>query len=177
MGDYEILEADPGDAVTLANLQADVLRTRLGKILGLGHPATGVIDILSMERSWRNALAAQVPVWVAFCGDDPAGMSAILPGKDKTVGEFVLEFHPQEANKPLGLALLDAAVAKGREMSLRAFGMWVLTGDDDYIRFLSDAGFSPQGLMQKLETPEGEPAVPSGTEHAPLEAHLWGMLL
>lgn len=177
MDDFEILEANPGDALALANLQADVLRTRLGKILGLGHPATGVIDTVSIERSWGDALASHVPVWIAFCGDDPAGMAAILPGNDKTVGELVLEFQPVEANKELALALLDAASDKGREMKLRALGMWVLAGDDDYIRFLCDAGFTAQGLMQKLETPAGEPAAPNGTERPPLEAHLWGKLL
>lgn len=177
MEDFEVLEADLGDAITLANLQADVLRTTLGKILGLGHPAVGVIDTISMERSWRKALASQLPVWLAFTGDDPTGMAAVLPGLDDSVGELTLEFLPREENLVVAMSLLDAALDWSRQKQLRALGIWLLAGDDFRIRFLSDSGFCPQGLSQKLQTPDGESVTSQFASHEQLEAHLWGILI
>lgn len=177
MEDFEILNADLGDAMTLATLQADVLRSALGKILGLGHPAVGVIDTVSMENSWRRALTSKLPVWLAFTGDEPTGMAAILPGLDDTVGELTLEFLARDNNLPVAMALLDKALERGREDRLRALGIWLLVGDDFRTRFLSDAGFSPQGLSQKLQTSDGESVVDNSPRHRPLEAHLWGILL
>lgn len=177
MEDFEILQADLGDALTLANLQAEVLRSTLGRILGLAHPAVGTIDTESMEQSWRNALASKLPVYLAFVGDNPTGMSAILPGLDQSVGELTFEFIPREENLPLATALLEKTLEIGRDNSFRALGIWLLVGDDFRARFLTNAGFSPQGLSQKLHTSKGMPAMTGGDNPRQLEAHLWGILL
>ncbi len=177
MEDFEILKADLADAMILANLQADVLRSTLGKILGLGHPAVGVIDTVSMESSWRRALSAKLSVWLAFTGDEPTGMAAVLPGLDQTVGELTLEFLARDDNLEVAMSLLDKAMEYGRDNGLRALGIWLLVGDDFRTRFLSDAGFTPQGLSQKLQTTDGDSVVDNSPHHKQLEAHLWGILL
>lgn len=75
------------------------------------------------------------------------------------------------------MSLLDKAMEYGRDNRLRALGIWLLVGDDFRTRFLSDAGFTPQGLSQKLQTTDGDSVVDNSPHHKQLEAHLWGILL
>jgi GNAT superfamily N-acetyltransferase len=119
------------------------------------------LDATEMTKLWHQAITrppvAQCRVLVAVDTDDRVvGFASTLPaddpdaeqGVDGTVGEFIVD--PGQRHRGHGSRLLNACVDTLRADGFQRATYWVSSTDDDIRRFLTGAGWAPDGSRREI---------------------------
>ena len=153
----------PAEAAAIAGLQ------RRGWAQSLPEKVAGdvlaAVDLATMTASWETAILrpplAQCRVLVAVGSDRLAGFAAVgpsddpdaEPGADALVAEFVIDPAAQRLGH--GSRLLNAVVDTLRADGFERATWWVQAADDVLRRFLTEAGWAPDGAHTEVAVTEG----------------------
>lgn len=139
----------------------------------LGAAMLDQLDLATATELWREAITrppvAQCRVLVAVDGSEgsgpagrPVGYATTLPspdadaedGIDGMVEEFVID--PPARGRGHGSRLLNACVDTLRADGFDRATWWLASTDDQLRRFLTAAGWAPDGGHRELAVEEGE---------------------
>lgn len=159
--DLSVRVAWAGDAPALAGLQLRAWRTTLA---GVVPPERLPQDVSDLEPAWHTLLTApgdaRRRVLVALERDRLVGFALTGPASDPdcdpvAVGELSdLTVDADEARRGHGSRLLQAAVDTLVADRFRTAVTWVNSQDDVLRRFLTDAGWGPDGAHRELALDE-----------------------
>jgi GNAT superfamily N-acetyltransferase len=151
--------AGPADAAAIGRLQVEAWRDRYAELL----PAEVVdaMDSDSFAARWADSLRrpgdARNRVLVALDGDDVRGFAVTGPAADPdsdpiAEGELtelaVTSAHRRQGH---GSRLLQAAVETLRSDRFTRAILWLAAADDDARRFVTEAGWAPDGAHRELD--------------------------
>lgn len=148
----------PAEAAALAAIQRRAWVQQLP--VEVAEAALAELDLEQMTQSWHAAITrpplAQFRVLVALGNDKPVGFAAVgpaddadaEPGTDGTVAEFTIDPQAQRAGH--GSRLLHACVDTLKADGFTRATWWVRSTDDVVRRFLTEAGWAPDGAHQEV---------------------------
>jgi GNAT superfamily N-acetyltransferase len=169
--DASVRAATAADAPAMGRVQAAAWRASYAAVLPVETLAA--LEPEALGEAWRSALVRPPTgshrVLVALAGGDLVGFAAIGPSEGATphVGELVaLVVAPAAQHAGHGSRLLNAAADRLRDTGFEQVVVWVLAGDADRLRFLTAAGFEPDGARrtfvasaaETLDEPADDPA-------------------
>lgn len=151
--------AVPADATAIGRVQVAAWRERYADLL----PAELVEAMNVDDFSERWAASLQRPgdarnrVLVALDGDDVRGFAVTSPAADPDadpiadgeIAELVVE--PAHRRQGHGSRLLQAAVETLQSDRFVRGVLWLASSDDDARRFVTDAGWAPDGAHRELD--------------------------
>ncbi len=146
------------DAAAIADVQARAWRTSYAGVL----PAASLeLDADSTARAWAAALRApgdaRNRVLVALERNRVVGFAVVRPASDPDrdpVADAELQeltVLPEERRRGHGSRLLQAAVDTMVADRFTQAVAWLLAGEDDGRRFLTDAGWAPDTAHRELD--------------------------
>ncbi len=106
-----------------------------------------VLDGLSVERraqGWRRLLKESgSATLLAEAGGEVAGFVNVGPSRDEegTAELYAIYLDPTQYGRGVGRALMDAALARMRELGYAEATLWVLDGNERAERFYRAAGW------------------------------------
>ena len=151
--------AVPADAPDVARVQVEAWRERYADLL----PAE-LVDAMNVDdfaERWTSSLQrpgdARNRVLVALDGDDVRGFAVTGPAADPDtdpiadgeINELVVE--PSHRRRGHGSRLLQAAVETLRSDRFTRGTLWLASPDDDARRFVTEAGWAPDGAHRELD--------------------------
>ncbi|MFC0529627.1 GNAT family N-acetyltransferase [Phytohabitans kaempferiae] len=160
--------ARPEDAGEIARIQLSTWRTAYRKVL----PARALdqLDEAWMAERWREAIQAppsplhrvlvafeqaEQTYLVGFAASGPADEQALAPDEPPLAADVVaftdLLVEPRWGRRGHGSRLLAASVDLWREDGLARAVAWVYDGDPATRKFLSSAGWEPDGAARALD--------------------------
>jgi GNAT superfamily N-acetyltransferase len=148
--DASVREATAADAAGMGRVQAAAWRASYAGVLPAD--ALGALEPDALAEVWRDGLVRPPSgahrVLVALSAGELVGFAAVGPaeGGPPQVGEIVaFVVAPETQHAGHGSRLLNAAADRLRQVGFEEVVVWVLAGDDARRRFLSAAGFEPDG--------------------------------
>lgn len=150
----------PVEAAAIAELQRRSWTAQLAE--GQAAPVLDGIDAQQMAQAWENAIRrpprAQFRVLVALEQGRVVGFASTVPspdpdaeaGADGAVDEFAVD--PPAQRRGHGSRLLHACVDTLRADGFVRAAWWVNASDDALRRFLSEAGWAPDGGRREIGT-------------------------
>jgi GNAT superfamily N-acetyltransferase len=157
MADVSVRIAWADDAPGIAEVQVTCWAEQYGELLG----AAARLDPTTTAATWHAALTkatdARNRVLVALERNRITGFAVTIPAADPdcdpgTVGELVeLLVDPAQRSFGHGSRLLQAAVDTLVADRFTRLVTWVVTTDDVRRRFLTDAGWAPDGATRELD--------------------------
>ncbi len=157
MADVSVRIAWADDAAAIAALQARSWAANYADVLG----EAAQLDFEATAAAWHSALTkttdARNRVLVALEGNRVVGFAVIIPAADPdcdpvSTGELVeFSIDPGEENLGHGSRLLQAVVDTMVADRFSRAVMWLLTNDDAVRRFLTEAGWAPDGAHRELD--------------------------
>ncbi|HEY5820364.1 MAG TPA: GNAT family N-acetyltransferase [Propionibacteriaceae bacterium] len=150
----------PAEAAPIAELQ----RRSWGTLpAAMSESMLSAISLADMTTVWHQVITrppkAEFRVLVAVDGDSHLiGFATTLPSEDTDaealrdgeVDQFVID--PPARQRGHGSRLLNACADTLRADGFERALCWVLTVDDAYRRFLTDAGWAPDGAHREIGT-------------------------
>jgi ribosomal protein S18 acetylase RimI-like enzyme len=146
------------DAPAIARLQ---LRTRKHDLADLLPAAELEADPAVAEDAWRRLLTrppdARVRVLVALERNRVVGFAITSPATDPDADQvsdaelMELTVDPEDRGHGHGSRLLQAAIDTITADRFRRAVCWVVASDDDLRRFLTGAGWGPDGAHRELD--------------------------
>ena len=178
--------ARDGDAVEIARIQLSTWRTAYRTLL----PRT-ILDGLDeawMAQQWAEAIAsppsprhhvliaieqAEQDYVAGFAASGPADQDALVP-EETPLGDDVVAFtdllvEPRWGRRGHGSRLLAASADLWREGEFAIAVAWSYEGDDATKKFLTSAGWAPDGATRALDV--DDLLVPQFRMHTVLEDH------
>jgi ribosomal protein S18 acetylase RimI-like enzyme len=165
--DVSVRVAWTDDAAAIAALQLRSWRERYAGLLTESELPSGPDAVQAAAAAWRASLAkasdARQRVLVALAHADVVGFVMTGPAtdpdcdpvRDGAVEELTVD--PSRLRQGHGSRLLQAAAdTLAADRFSRAI-CWVPSTDDVLRRFLTDAGWAPDGAHRTLESPSGAP--------------------
>lgn len=159
MADVSVRAARAEDAAAIAATQLRTWRAACADILP--EDALDQIDESAMAQQWRDSTvkppSPRHRVLVALDGAQVVGVAATAPAGDldsesllegELVTLLVDATHGQAGH---GSRLLAAAIEQLRGDGFQRAQTWVLQGDDRLVRFLTGAGWAPDGQSRELD--------------------------
>jgi GNAT superfamily N-acetyltransferase len=150
-----VRRATAADAATIAALQIQVWQQAFAESL----PAEVVFtDPLQHAGTWEARIKQGGPVLLAVEGAEPVGFAAVAADLDlhnllAPIGEIeVLYVVPRWGRRGHGGRLLAGAAAELRRRSATTARWWVPERDRATARFLTAAGWGPDGVRRELDT-------------------------
>lgn len=157
MADVSVRIAWADDAPAIAALQARSWATNYADALG----AAAELDPTATAAAWHAALTktgdARNRVLVALERNRVVGFAVTIPAADPdcdpvSTGELVeFSIDPGEENLGHGSRLLQAVVDTMVADHFSRAVMWLLSNDDAGRRFLTEAGWAPDGAHRELD--------------------------
>lgn len=157
MADVSVRIAWADDAAAIAALQTRAWAAHYGDVLG----DAAQLDPQATAAAWHTALTrttdARNRVLVAAERNRVVGFAVIIPAADPdcdpvSTGEVVeFSIDPGEVNLGHGSRLLQAAVDTMVADHFSRAVMWLLSNDDSGRRFLTEAGWAPDGAHRELD--------------------------
>jgi GNAT superfamily N-acetyltransferase len=150
----------PGEAGAIAELQRRAWAAQLPAATSTALLAE--VDLDDMVEAWRRAItrppSAPFRVLVAVAEHRPVGFATTIPspdpdaraGQDGQVDEFVVD--PPAQRRGHGSRLLNACVDTLRADGFSRATWWVTSTDDVVRRFLTEAGWGPDGGWREIGT-------------------------
>ena len=159
MAESLVRRATAADAATIAGLQIQVWQQAFAESL----PAEVIFtDPQRHAESWDARIRQGGPVLLATEGTEPVGFAAVSDEVDDAnllapIGEIeVLYVVPRWGRRGHGGRLLAGAAAELRRRSASTARWWIPERDQATSRFLTAAGWVPDGVRRELDT-GGEP--------------------
>lgn len=150
----------PSEAAPIAELQR---RSWSALPAAMSETMLSSISLEDMITVWHQVIArppkAEFRVLVAVGGDShPVGFATTLASEDTDaealrdgeIDQFVID--PPARHRGHGSRLLNACADTLRADGFGRAVCWVLTVDDAYRQFLSDAGWAPDGAHREIGT-------------------------
>lgn len=157
----------PGEAVAIAAIQRSCWSQALPP--AAAEQALASVGEDEMAASWEEAIArpplAQLRVLVAVGEDGVAGFAVLGPSddpdadpaEDALVAEFCI--NPASQRMGHGSRLLNATIDTLRADGFSRATWWVRSDDDALRRFLTEAGWAPDGAHTEVAMDEAGPRV------------------
>lgn len=159
MAESLVRRATAADSATVAGLQIQVWQQAFADSL----PADVVlIDPVRHAATWGERIRQGGPVLLATEGTEAVGFAAVSDEVDDAnllapIGEIeVLYVVPRWGRRGHGGRLLASAAAELRRRSATTARWWIPESDKATTRFLTAAGWGPDGVRRELDT-GGEP--------------------
>ena len=166
MTDVSVRVAWADDAPAIAALQLATWPRRYAGLLPASAFPAGPDALASATAAWRGSLArpsdARQRALVALAGPEVVGFVMTGPASDPDCDPVAdglvaeLTVAPDRLGEGHGSRLLQAAVDT---LVADRFGravLWLPAADDELRRFLTAAGWAPDGAHRELELPTGE---------------------
>jgi ribosomal protein S18 acetylase RimI-like enzyme len=165
--DVSVRVAWADDAPAIAALQLAAWRERYAGLLPATELPSGPDAVAAAAAAWRASLVkapdARQRVLVALAHADlvgfvmtgPASDPDCDPIRDGAVEELTVD--PSRLGQGHGSRLLQAAADTLVADRFSRAVCWVASTDDALRRFLTDAGWAPDGAHRTLEAPSGAP--------------------
>jgi len=160
--DGSVRVAVPGDAATIAGIQADALR--LNYVALLPDEAIDDFDVAAATNGWAEAInnppSHQHRVFVAVGPNSVVGFAATAPATDTDLNPeadaelLALHVAPDQVRLGHGSRLMAAVVDHARDDGVARLVMWVFAADDPMRMFLRDNGWEPDGSTRDLDVGE-----------------------
>jgi GNAT superfamily N-acetyltransferase len=154
--DASVRAATAADAAAMGRVQAEAWQASYAGVLPVETLAALTADRLA--EAWRDAVvrppSGSHRVLVALSAGELVGFAAIGPseGPQPEVGELVaLVVAPPAQHAGHGSRLLNAAADRLRDTGFEQLVVWVLAGDEVRLRFLTAAGFAPDGAERTFD--------------------------
>jgi GNAT superfamily N-acetyltransferase len=154
--DANVRAARPADATGMGTVQAAAWRASYAEVLP--SAVLKALDPEAIARVWAAAIAdPPTPghsVLVALAGGELVGFVATAPLEPAQagVGEVAaLVVTPAAQRAGHGSRLLNAGADRLRDNGFDQVVVWVPVGDDLRLRFLTAAGFAPDGAQRSLD--------------------------
>lgn len=180
--DVSVRPARAQDAPRIAAVQLRAWRAAYADLL----PAAALdLDAEEVAEGWRAAAdsppSQRHHVLVACEGTEVVGLVAVGPAEDPDsdptdadLGTLLVD--PGHTGAGHGSRLLTAAVETLREHGFVRAQAWLLAADDVLRRFLTSAGWAPDGSTRDLEVPDlpatGAPGEPTRVHQVRLHTDL-----
>ncbi len=154
--DASVRAARPGDAAEMGAVQAAAWHASYAEVL---PPAVlAALDPAAIGAVWSTAIAEPPSrshsVLVALARGAVVGFVATAPlaPAQPGVGEIAaLVVAPSAQREGHGSRLLNAGADRLRDNGFEHVVIWVPVGDDVRLRFLTAAGFAPEGAERTLD--------------------------
>jgi GNAT superfamily N-acetyltransferase len=159
--DASVRAGTAADAPDMGRAQAEAWRSSYAGVLPADTLAALEPDTLG--EAWRESMVRPPTgshrVLVALAAGDLVGFAAIGPAEsaEPAVGELVaLVVTPSAQHAGHGSRLLNAAADRLRDTGFAHLVVWVLEGDTVRLRFLTAAGFEPDGAQRTFAAGAGD---------------------
>jgi GNAT superfamily N-acetyltransferase len=152
----------PAEAAAIAELQRRAWADAPGE---LGASLLASVPVEQMTQAWHRAITrpprAAYRVLVAVEQDRVVGLATTLPsedadadsGRDGEVDQFLVD--PVARHRGHGSRLLNACADTLRADGFTRASWWVGTTDDELRRFLTAAGWAPDGASREIGSEDG----------------------